>query len=76
MIHGGSRPDLAATIMTEDAKTEENTAGGPCGAYIETPCKFAACRAYNYFIPCEERSAAIVSADSCIPLLIHSSIQP
>ena len=44
MIHGGSRPDLAATIMTEDAKTEENTAGGPCGAYIETPCKFAACR--------------------------------
>jgi len=32
--HGGSRPDLAATIMTEDAKTEENTAGSPCGAYI------------------------------------------
>lgn len=35
MIHGGSRPDLAATIMTEDAKTEENTAGSSCGAYIE-----------------------------------------
>ncbi len=32
--HDGSRPDLAATIMTEDAKTEENTAGSPCGAYI------------------------------------------
>ena len=37
---GGSRHDLAAMIMTEDAKTEENTAEGPCGAYIETPCKF------------------------------------
>ena len=43
--HGGSRHDLAAMTMTEDAKTEENTAGGPCGSYIETPCKFAACRA-------------------------------
>ena len=34
MTHGDSRPALAATIMTEDAKTEGNTAGGPCGAYI------------------------------------------
>lgn len=42
---GVSRPALAATIMTEDAKTEKDTAGSPCGAYIETPCKFAACRA-------------------------------
>ena len=45
MTHGGSRHDLAATIMTEDAKTEKHTAGGPCVAYIETPCKFSACRA-------------------------------
>ena len=29
MMHGGSRPDPATTIMTEDAKTEENTAGTP-----------------------------------------------
>jgi hypothetical protein len=43
-MQGGSRPDPAATIMTEDAKAEENTAGGPCGAYIETPCEFASCR--------------------------------
>ena len=43
--HGSSRHDLTSTIMIEDAKVEENTAGGPCGAYIETPCKFAACRA-------------------------------
>ena len=43
--HGGSRPDLAAMIMTEDAKTEEEHRRGPCGAYIETPCKFDACRA-------------------------------
>ena len=33
-----------AMIMTEDAKTEKHTAGSPCGAYIETPCKFTACR--------------------------------
>ena len=45
MTQGSSRQDLAATIMTEDAKTENYTAGAPCGAYIETPCKFAACRA-------------------------------
>ena len=43
-IQGGSRPALAATIMTEDAKTEENTAGGPCGVYIEMPCKLKAQR--------------------------------
>ena len=74
---GVSRPALAATIMTEDAKTErdktrcasfislsrrsphtntshsaaahcsrkKDTAGSPCGAYIDPPCKFAACRA-------------------------------
>lgn len=29
MPHDGSRPDLVATIMTEDAKTEKNTAGAP-----------------------------------------------
>ena len=46
MMQGDNRPDLAAMIMTEDDKTEENTAGGPCGAYIETPCKFEACRAF------------------------------
>ncbi len=44
--HGGSRHDLAATIMTEDDKTEGNTAGSSCGAYIGMPCKFVACRAY------------------------------
>ena len=43
--HSGSRPDLAATIMTENAKTNKHTAGRTCGAYIETPCKFSACRA-------------------------------
>ena len=42
--HGGCRHDPAATIMTKDAKTEKYTAGSPCGAYIETPCKFEACR--------------------------------
>lgn len=31
-------------IMTEDAKTEEYTAGGPCGVYIEVSCKFVTCR--------------------------------
>lgn len=36
MMQGGSRPDFAATIMTEDAKTGKHTAGSPCGAYIET----------------------------------------
>ena len=45
MLGGSSRHTPAATIMTEDANTEENTAGNSCGAYIETPCKFAACRA-------------------------------
>lgn len=45
MTHGGSKHDPAATIMTEDAKTEKYTAGSPCGAYIGTPCKFEACRA-------------------------------
>ena len=30
----------AALTMTEDVKTERYTAGSPCGAYIETPCKF------------------------------------
>ena len=34
MPNGGSRHALAATIMTEDAKTERYTAGSPCGAYI------------------------------------------
>jgi len=38
--HGDSRHVPVAMIMTEDAKTEKYTAGGPCGAYIETPCKF------------------------------------
>lgn len=45
MTHGGSKHDPAATIMTEDAKTEKYTAGSPCGAYIGTPYKFEACRA-------------------------------
>ena len=39
MPSGGRSPATAAMIMTEDAKTKENTAGSPCGAYIETPCK-------------------------------------
>jgi len=47
MPSDGRSPDTAAMMMTEDAKTEENTAGTPCGAYIETPCKFATCRAEN-----------------------------
>ncbi len=29
MTHGDSRPTTAAMTMTEDAKTEENTAGAP-----------------------------------------------
>lgn len=29
MTHDDSRPDLAAMIMTEDAKTEKYTAGVP-----------------------------------------------
>ena len=37
MTHGGSRHGLAAMTMTEDAKTEENTAGSPCGEYIRRP---------------------------------------
>ena len=45
MMHGGKSPGTAAMIMTEDAKTEKYTAGNPCGAYIEKPCKFDACRA-------------------------------
>ena len=45
MPSGGRSPDTVALTMTEDAKTEENTAGALCGAYIETPCKFTACRA-------------------------------
>ena len=36
--------DKESFTMTEDAKTEEYTAGGPCGAYIEMPCKLTACR--------------------------------
>ena len=31
---------------------------------------------FRYFIPLFESSSVIDSADSCIPLLIHSSIQP
>ena len=42
---GGSRPDLAATIMTEDAKTEKHTVGEPYGAYIKTALQVSACRA-------------------------------
>ena len=34
MTHGGSRPDLAAMIMTEDVRTEQYTAGLSCGVYI------------------------------------------
>ena len=45
MPSGGRSPATAAMTTTEDAKTEEHTAGGPCGAYIEKPCKFDACRA-------------------------------
>lgn len=33
-----------AAVMTEGAKTEENTVENLCGAYIEMPCKFAAYR--------------------------------
>ena len=35
----------SVAILTWNANTEKNTAGSPCGAYIETPCKFEACRA-------------------------------
>ena len=42
---GGNRHDLAATIMTEDAKTEEYTVGEPYGAYIKTALQVSACRA-------------------------------
>ena len=37
MPSGGRSPDTVALTMTEDAKTEENTAGALCGAYIERP---------------------------------------
>ena len=46
MPSGDSRPCTAAMTTTEDAKTVKYTAGGPCGAYIETPCKFETGRAY------------------------------
>ena len=45
MLSGGRITGTAAMTMTEDAKTEEEHRRAPCGAYIETPCKFAACRA-------------------------------
>lgn len=41
MPSDGRSPGTSATIMTEDAKTEKYTAGSPCGAYIESPCKFS-----------------------------------
>lgn len=44
-MRGGRGPGTTVMTMTEDDKTEENTAGNSCGAYIETPCKFAACKA-------------------------------
>ena len=50
MPSSGRSPVTAAMIMTEDAKTEENTAGWPCGAYIGTPCKFTACRALKFAV--------------------------
>jgi hypothetical protein len=40
--HHAKSPSNAA--MTWNDKIA-NTAGKPCGAYIETPCKFTACRA-------------------------------
>ena len=59
-MHGDSKLALAATIMTEDAKTEEYTAGAPCGAYIEMPCKFAACRALRIIaIPCRYKKKGV-----------------
>ena len=39
-MHGGRNRDTAAMTTIEDAKTEKHTAGSPCGAYIESPCKF------------------------------------
>ena len=36
---------VCPTCDTPQHTTEDYTAGGPCGAYIETPCKFAACKA-------------------------------
>ena len=63
---GGNRHDLAATIMTEDAKTEKHTAGAPCGAYIETPCKFEPCRARCLFIKVSGDPACHLSIDLII----------
>ncbi len=48
MLSGGKSPDTAAMTMTEDAKTEENTAGSPCGAYIEVPCNFTTGNIYTH----------------------------
>ena len=45
VIPGSDRSPSAVTL-TEDAKTEKYTAGSPCGAYIENPCKFEDCRAF------------------------------
>ena len=41
MPSGGRSHNTEAMTMTEDAKTEENTAGSPCGAYIEKLLKLA-----------------------------------
>ncbi len=65
-MQGGSRPDPAATIMTEDAKTEKYTAGWPCGAYIEMPCKFEPCRARCLFIKVSSDPACQLSIDLII----------
>ena len=62
MTYGGSSPALAAMIMTEDAKTEKYIAGSPCGAYIETPCKFEAYRALSHLY--------------AILILRHSTLMP
>ena len=66
MTYGGSRPAIAATIMTEDAKTEEYTAGDSCGTYIETPCKFEPCRARCLFIKVSGDPACHLSIDLII----------
>ena len=65
-MQGGSRPALAVTIMTEDAKTEKYTAGWPCGAYIEMPCKFEPCRARCLFIKVSGDPACHLSIDLII----------
>ena len=38
-------PVIEPVHFDKNIRQKKSTAGGPCGVYIETPCKFEACRA-------------------------------